>query len=397
MGLPELLDFAHVSLLGVVEVFENAFQNIKSSTVGVKASSHLRHAAGKTVLITGGTSGIGEYTAKSLLQHGANVVITSRSLPRAESAAKRIAAELDSDSSGHAQVRCMKLDLGNMEDVRQCAERAKKMDDIDVLICNAGIMCPLQRTLTDDNMEVQFQTNHLGHSVLASELAAHRVRQVAAGHSSKPLRVVLVSSVAARAGNIDWDDLQAKQKYVPFRAYAQSKLANIMCAVELQRRCDALRERLRPAAARGPSASPPTPLAAHADATAPQAHGTSGAANGAAATAASAAVTCTSMHPGLVNTPLARSYLENDYIAVPWLRPVLAPVLRAVFPLMLLRPELSVQPVALAALGPPAEVRCRFVEGRRALPVFRAARSTGDCARLWDESLRLAGQADPCI
>lgn len=176
--------------------------------------------------------------------------------------------------------------------------------------------------------------------------------------------------------------MQSEHKYVPFEAYAQSKIANVMTSVELQRRCDRLQQRLHSASvAPGATAAPP-----------PDPRPSAGAGG-----VAEAAVTCTAMHPGLVNTPLARDYFVNDYIAVPWLRPLLAPVLRAVFPLALLRPELSVRAVALAALGPPGEVRCRFVEGQSAGPVFRAACSAGDCARLWDVSLELAGQVDPCV
>lgn len=165
--------------------------------------------------------------------------------------------------------------------------------------------------------------------------------------------------------------LQARTSYVPFRSYAQSKLANIMCAHELQRRCDDLQRRLGVA---GPAAPP-----------------------GSDPAQPPSLVTCTNTHPGLVNTPLARTYFETDWIAVAALRPVLAPVLRAVFPLALLRPELSVGTVALAALGPAGEVRGQFVERQRAAPLWARACPPRETTRLWAVSLDLARMRDPFV
>lgn len=105
MPVSDFLGFLHVSVLGVVEVFDNAFHNIQASVVGVKPSRHLGHVAGKKVLITGGTSGIGEYTAKALIEHGANVVITSRSLPRAQEVASRLAREVSTDERATGKAR----------------------------------------------------------------------------------------------------------------------------------------------------------------------------------------------------------------------------------------------------------------------------------------------------
>lgn len=197
MPASDLIGFMHVSLLGIVEVLDNVVQNTQASVFGSKPSRHLRNVAGKKVLITGGTSGVGEFTAKSLVEHGANVVITSRSLARAQATAKRLDDEVSRDKSyqgkarfyatrpvftvkgglsprrstnhhvqssehcanaaGRMQIRGIQLDLGNIDDVKRCATELKRTDDLDVLICNAGVMCPLEHTLTADHMEVQFQ------------------------------------------------------------------------------------------------------------------------------------------------------------------------------------------------------------------------------------------------
>lgn len=105
MPASDVLGYMHVSLLGVVEALDNVVQNTQASMFGSRPSRHLRNVAGKTVLITGGTSGIGEYTAKSLVEHGANVVITSRSLARAQTTAKRVGDEVSRDKSYQGKAR----------------------------------------------------------------------------------------------------------------------------------------------------------------------------------------------------------------------------------------------------------------------------------------------------
>lgn len=189
---------------------------------------------------------------------------------------------------------------------------------------------------------------------------------ISAARTRAPQRAARRHQPVSRSARV-----QARASYVPFRSYSQSKLANIMCAHELQRRCDALQLRLGvtgPAAAPGSDPAHPPSL-----------------------------VTCTNTHPGLVNTPLARTYFETDWISVAALRPVLAPVMRAVFPYALLQPELCVGTVALAALGPAGEVRGKFVEGGRAAPLWARACLPRESTRLWAVSLDLARMRDPLV
>ena len=176
---------------------------------------HIPGLAGKTVIVTGANSGIGHAAAAALAGAGATVVLAVRDQARGEAAAATI--------QGTTEVR--PLDLASLDSVRAFA--AAWQGDIDLLINNAGVMIPpLSRTA--DGFELQFGTNHLGHFALTNLLLPH----VAATG-----RVVTVSSDAHRAGAIDFDDLNWERKrYRPWRAYGQSKLANLLFTTELQRR-----------------------------------------------------------------------------------------------------------------------------------------------------------------
>jgi NAD(P)-dependent dehydrogenase (short-subunit alcohol dehydrogenase family) len=168
---------------------------------------------GRTVVITGANSGIGRAAARVLAAKGAHVVLAVRDPAKGRAAAATM--------TGDVGVR--RLDLADLASVRSLAEDFT--EPIDVLINNAGLMIPpLGRTA--DGFELQFGTNHLGHFALTN-LLLPRIRE----------RVVTVSSNGHRTGTIDFDDLNWDRKpYKAFPAYAQSKLANLLFTLELQRR-----------------------------------------------------------------------------------------------------------------------------------------------------------------
>ncbi len=171
---------------------------------------------GRGVIVTGANSGIGRAAASALAGAGARVILAVRSTGKGEQAAASM--------PGETEVR--RLDLASLASVREFA--AGWEGDIDLLINNAGVMVPpLSRTA--DGFELQFGTNHLGHFALTNLLLEH-VRG----------RVVTVSSGAHRVGSIDFDDLNWERRpYRAWRAYGQSKLANLLFTSELQRRLTA--------------------------------------------------------------------------------------------------------------------------------------------------------------
>ncbi|MGP4012543.1 oxidoreductase [Streptomyces sp. 4N124] len=169
---------------------------------------------GRTVVVTGANSGIGLTAADALARVGAHVVFAVRDLERGRAAAATV--------SGSTEVR--RLDLADLQSVRDFADGWR--DPIHVLINNAGVMM-LPRQRTRDGFEMQFGTNHLGHFALTNLLLPY-VQD----------RVVTLSSGAHRWGavTIAFDDLNLTAGYTPRRAYAQSKLANLLFTLELQRR-----------------------------------------------------------------------------------------------------------------------------------------------------------------
>ncbi len=180
--------------------------------------------AGRRVVVTGGNSGIGFHTALELARKGAEVVLPARTMAKAEAAAGRIRAEVRG-----ANVQAEVLDLADLGSVRSFAQRAGTLP-LDLLINNAGVMAVPQRELTVDGFERQFATNFLGPFALTALLLPALLRRAGA-------RVVMVASTAANFGAIEFDNLQSQRKYSPmWGAYAQSKLADLIFARELQRR-----------------------------------------------------------------------------------------------------------------------------------------------------------------
>ncbi len=180
--------------------------------------------AGKTVLVTGGTGGIGRATALRLASMGARVGITGRDAGRTQRAAAEIASE-----SANGTVDAFAADMSSQAQVRRLAKDVlATYPRLDVLVNNAGGFWS-HRHVTADGLEHTFALNHLAPFLLTSLLLDRLIE-------SAPARIVTVSSGAQSMGKIDFDDLMGERKYSGSDAYNQSKLANVMFTYELARR-----------------------------------------------------------------------------------------------------------------------------------------------------------------
>jgi NAD(P)-dependent dehydrogenase (short-subunit alcohol dehydrogenase family) len=179
---------------------------------------------GRVALVTGANSGLGTAAARALARAGATVVMTARDAGKGERAAAAIRAEVPA-----AELDLRELDLADLDSVGAFASGVSgEHERLDLLINNAGVMAPPRR-LTKSGFESQLGTNHLGHFALTGLLLGRLLAAPAP-------RVVTVSSGAHRIGTVNFDDLQSERGYNNWRAYGQSKLANLMFCFELQRR-----------------------------------------------------------------------------------------------------------------------------------------------------------------
>lgn len=183
-------------------------------------ADNLSTQVGRRFLVTGANSGLGRETARVLAKLGAQVIMTARDRDKGEQAVESIMAE-----TPDANVELRMLDLADLDSVR---EFAATVDALDVLINNAGVMMP-PRTTTAQGHELQFGVNHLAHFALTGLL----LRTLAAG--TEP-RVVTVTSFMHKGGRIHLDDLNGEHRYSRAGFYRQSKLANVVFGLELNRR-----------------------------------------------------------------------------------------------------------------------------------------------------------------
>ncbi len=182
---------------------------------------------GRSVVVTG-TGGLGFQDALALARAGAEVIIAGRNPSKGAAAVAAIRKEVS-----NADVRFEAVDLASLSSIAAFGERLRAdRTSLDLLINNAAVMMPPRRKVTADGFELQFGTNYLGHFALTAQLLP-LLRK-----GTQP-RVVNVSSVAARNGRINFEDLQSSAGYRPLPVYSDSKLASLMFALELQRRSDA--------------------------------------------------------------------------------------------------------------------------------------------------------------
>ncbi len=189
-------------------------------------ASNIPSLQGKLAVVTGANSGIGWNTALELARAGSEVILAARTEEKGRDAVKRILQQLP-----HAKVHAEVLDLASLQSVRAFAAKVIGAAKLDLLINNAGVMAVPTRQTTEDGFELQFGTNFLGPFALTMSLMPALMR------APSP-RVTTVSSGAAKMGlkRINFEDLQLEEAYGPWKAYCQSKLADLMFTLELGRR-----------------------------------------------------------------------------------------------------------------------------------------------------------------
>ncbi|XP_070827875.1 retinol dehydrogenase 12-like [Chaetodon trifascialis] len=215
--------FQYPKTIAVVTLTGVCFLSVKKWMAGGVCHSKAK-LDGKTVLITGGNTGIGKETAVDLAKRGARVILACRDLDRANKAAEDVRKR-----SGNGNIIVKKLDLASLQSVRQLAKEVLASEErLDILINNAGVMsCP--KWQTEDGFEMQFGVNHLGHFLLTNCLLDLMKK-------SSPSRIVNVSSLAHERGQIYFDDIHQEKDYSPWKSYRQSKLANVLFTRELAHR-----------------------------------------------------------------------------------------------------------------------------------------------------------------
>ena len=189
-------------------------------------SERIPDQSGRTAIVTGANSGLGLSTARELARHGAAVVLACRNTEKGAAALAAIRA-----AAPEAQVELGQVDLGSLASVEAFAGGYRSThggEGLDLLINNAGVMAPPRRE-SADGFELQFATNVLGHFALTGRL-------IGLMQGRPDARVVTLSSNAHKMGKINFEDLQSERGYSRWRAYGQSKLADLMLALELDRR-----------------------------------------------------------------------------------------------------------------------------------------------------------------
>ena len=193
----------------------------KIFTAVCKATTRLD---GKVVIITGGNTGIGKETVKDLAKRGATVIMSCRDMKKGEIAVEEIKKETQ-----NSNVIIRYLDLASLNSIKNFVSTfLKEFDELHILINNAAIVCPYQKT--EDGFEMQIGVNHLGHFALTNMLLKRMTETKGLG------RIINVSSHAHTFGKIKFDDINSEKSYGAQSAYSQSKLANIMFTKELQRK-----------------------------------------------------------------------------------------------------------------------------------------------------------------
>jgi NAD(P)-dependent dehydrogenase (short-subunit alcohol dehydrogenase family) len=302
--------------------------------------------AGKLAVVTGASDGLGLEIATRLAAAGADLVLPVRNRPKGAAAAARIRA-----AAPHASITTADLDLASLASARALGDTLMTAGrPVDILINNAGVMTPPTRHETEDGFELQFGTNFLGHFALTAGIFP-LLREASA-------RVTTMSALAARSGALQWDDLQYQGEYAAMKAYGQSKLAEMLFALELDRR----------------------------------------------SRAGGWGIVSNTAHPGLTLTNLQTSgwNLGRDK---PSMRTAVFRLAPRLFPFLVQRPGTGALPTLYAATSPDArggafygpDGFAHLTGGPAEQKLYRTAEDPGSASRIWAEAERLAGVSFPSV
>jgi NAD(P)-dependent dehydrogenase (short-subunit alcohol dehydrogenase family) len=277
-------------------------------------------------IVTGANSGMGKVASLEIAKTGANVVMLCRSRERGEKAVNEVRA-----ISGNDSVELMLCDLGSRKSIEEfCSEFKKRYSRLDVLVNNAGVMLPKRRE-TVDGYELQFGVNYLGHFLLTNLLLDVLI-------ASAPSRIVNTSSMAHKSGKIHFEDINLKKRFSSFRAYSQSKLANILFTYELA-------ERLK---------------------------GTG--------------VTVNCLHPGVVATGIGA---DRDKGTASFSNRAMSMLFKS--------PEKGAETAVYLATSPEVEgVTGKYFCNKRTIPSSKSSYNISDRKRLWDLSEEMTGLKNNC-
>jgi NAD(P)-dependent dehydrogenase (short-subunit alcohol dehydrogenase family) len=277
---------------------------------------------GKVCLVTGATSGIGKVTARELALRGATVVIVARNPDKARATVEQIL-----DETGNRKVEALLADLSSQQRIRELALHFREHHSrLDVLVNNAGGIW-LKRQVTVDGLEMTFAVNHLAYFLLS-----HLLLDVL--KASAPSRIVNVSSRAHRGARLDFGDLQNERRYRGWRAYTQSKLANLLFTYELARRLQ------------------------------------------------SSGVTANALHPGFVATGFAAN---NGWKGRLW---------QLVARFLAINSKEGARTIVYLATSPDVErISGKYFDREQLIPSSAASYDDASARRLWEVSLELSGLA----
>lgn len=338
-----IADLIRLNVMGLAEVAGNCLEVVADAVAPLPDVGDL---SAYTAVITGGNAGIGLATAEALVVHGAHVVLACRSPERGRHAAQKLFALEPAPGCKKGGVSVEECDLTSVDSVGRFCDRLVAAGGADLLVLNAGVMAPPKRQETRDGFELQFQTNYLGHWLIANRLAADCRRRRRGGKRVAALRAIFLSSMTHWAGRVsDPEDLAHAHRYNGLLQYASTKLACLLAAREMARRLDGA------ALAREPGIE------------------------------REAVDTAVAIHPGLVDTWLARTFFKQ--CCPEFLRPVTDPLLDHVLcPLFLRKPASAARTVLLAATAPEEEAAGRYYAGRGLRPSTVADPS--QARQLWE-------------
>eukprot|EP00884_Botryococcus_braunii_P005989 jgi/Botrbrau1/15391/Bobra.43_2s0019.1 len=350
--------------LGSYEFLMNAGINVRDA---LKASPDSETApvtfADKVCIITGANAGIGLATAKELVARGAHVIMACRSPERGQAALQEVLGTSPKSGCHKGSAELLELDLSSLKSVKEFASLFNRRGLLlDLLICNAGIMAPLECLFTRDGLEEQFQVNYLGHWLLAHNVLiqqrklrdltppAHKLKEN--GGNGEGTRVLFLSSLAHLAGLLNigqHGEICASQSYSGYGAYANSKLAAILASKEFQSRFDRMRK-----------------------------YG-------------GVEDVAVSVHPGLIDTHLAQNWIREGDVLGRYLMPLVNLVMRPLFPWVFLPVDYAVRTVLYAASAPADKVKGAYIADERVTQPSKLASDPLLALNLWKASCKLCG------